>query len=144
MQGIASVDEVTPKEMIDFIGQIPCESVVDVSANVSKVESPITSTTKSQIELRIVTIHVISESARTLPFQLEDAARRDDAEGIKVNQDTRLACRWMDMRTPASNAIFRLQSRVSQYFVSSCWTRTSSRSSPKMIGAASKVCQRLS
>lgn len=139
VQGIASVDEKTPKEMIDFIGQIPCESVVDVSAIVSKVESPITSTSKSQIELRIVTIHVVSESARTLPFQLEDAARRDDAEGIKVNQDTRLGCRWMDMRTPASNAIFRLQSRVGQYFREFLLDQDFVEiHSPKMIGAASE------
>jgi len=139
VQCIASVDEKTPKEMIDFMGQIPCESVVDVSAAVCKVENPITSTTKSEIELRVETIHVISESARTLPFQLEDAARRDDAEGIKVNQDTRLACRWMDMRTPASNAIFRLQSRVGQYFREFLLDQDFVEiHSPKMIGAASE------
>ncbi|CAD2218263.1 aspartyl-tRNA synthetase [Angomonas deanei] len=116
VQAMAAVDEARPKEMIDYIGQIPCESIVDVEAKVTVVDQPITSTTHSDIELQIQKIHCISESQRTLPFTLEDASRREDEEGAKVNSDTRLNCRWLDLRTPASNAIFRMQSRVCQHF----------------------------
>ena len=35
---------------------------------------------------------------------------------ITVGQDIRLDHRWLDLRTPANHAIFRLQSRVCQYY----------------------------
>ena len=35
---------------------------------------------------------------------------------ISVGQDIRLDNRWLDLRTPANHAIFRLQSRVCQYY----------------------------
>ncbi|KAG5498557.1 hypothetical protein JKF63_02843 [Porcisia hertigi] len=116
VQAMAAVGDDLPKEMVDFMGQIPTESIVDVEAVVCRVEPPITSTSHSTIELKVKRIHTISESLRTLPFTLEDASRKDSDEGAKVNFDTRLNSRWMDLRTPASAAIFRLQSRVCQYF----------------------------
>ncbi|CAJ1990830.1 AspRS / aspartyl-tRNA synthetase [Leishmania donovani] len=116
VQAMAAVEGNVPKEMIDFMGQIATESIVDVEATVCKVEQPITSTSHSDIELKVKKIHTVTESLRTLPFTLEDASRKESDEGAKVNLDTRLNSRWMDLRTPASGAIFRLQSRVCQYF----------------------------
>ncbi|CAJ1031478.1 aspartyl-tRNA synthetase, putative [Leishmania guyanensis] len=116
VQAMVAVEGDVPKEMIDFVGQIPTESIVDVEASVCKVEQSITSTSHSDIELKVKKIHTVTESLRTLPFTLEDANRKESDEGAKVNFDTRLNSRWMDLRTPASGAIFRLQSRVCQYF----------------------------
>ncbi|CCW61749.1 unnamed protein product [Phytomonas sp. EM1] len=116
IQAMASVGEGIPKEMVDFAAQIPCESIVDVKATVHRVDAPITAATVSNSELKVSTIHVVSESLRTLPFTLEDASRGEAEDGPQVNLDTRLNCRWMDMRTPASGAILRIQSRVCQYF----------------------------
>ncbi|CBZ28725.1 putative aspartyl-tRNA synthetase [Leishmania mexicana MHOM/GT/2001/U1103] len=116
VQAMAAVEGDVPKEMIDFMGQIATESIVDVEATVSKVEQPISSTSHSDIELKVKRIHTVTESLRTLPFTLEDASRKESDEGAKVNLDTRLNSRWMDLRTPACGAIFRLQSRVCQYF----------------------------
>lgn len=117
VQAVAAVEEgSTPKEMIDFMGQIPVESIVDVEAEVIASEQPITATSVQNVELKVVKIHTVSESLRTLPYTLEDASRRESDEGAKVNFDTRLNARWLDLRTPATNAVFRLQSRVGQYF----------------------------
>ncbi|KAG5497815.1 hypothetical protein GH5_02605 [Leishmania sp. Ghana 2012 LV757] len=116
VQAMVAVEGDVPKEMIDFIGQIPSESVVDVEATVCEAEKPITSTSHSTIELKMKKIHTVTESLRTLPFTLEDASRRESDDGAKVNFDTRLNSRWMDLRTPASGAIFRLQSCVCHYF----------------------------
>ncbi|KAK7200646.1 aspartyl-tRNA synthetase [Novymonas esmeraldas] len=116
VQAMAAVEGDVPKEMIDFMGQIPTESIVDVEAAVCAVEQPITSTSHSNVELKVRTIHTVTESLRTLPFTLEDASRKESDEGAKVNSDTRLNSRWLDLRTPASGSIFRLQSRVCQYF----------------------------
>ncbi|RNF24100.1 putative aspartyl-tRNA synthetase [Trypanosoma conorhini] len=139
IQATAAVAEEVPKEMVDFIGQIPCESIVDVEATVCGVEEPITSTTQHDIELKVHKVHVLSEALRVLPFTLEDASRRESEEGIKINFDTRLACRWLDLRTPASNAIFKMQSRVGQYFRQFLLDHDFVEiHSPKIIAAASE------
>lgn len=116
VQAVAAVGDAVPKEMIDFIAQIAVESVVDVKAAVMKADQPIEATSVKHVELSIHTIHVISSSKKTLPYTLEDASRREGDEGARVNFDTRLNCRWLDLRTAATNATFRLQSRVGMYF----------------------------
>lgn len=116
IQCLAMVNDQIPKEMVDFMGSVSLESIVDVEAVVTVPEQPITSTTMSQLELSVSKFHVVSESLPSLPFTLDDAARKETDEGIKINFDTRLACRWLEMRTKASNAIWRIQSRVGQYF----------------------------
>lgn len=46
-----------------------------------------------------------------------DSGLTVDKDGvISVGQDLRLDNRWIDLRTPANHAIFRLQSRVCQYY----------------------------
>ena len=57
---------------------------------------------------------VVSSSEPQLPLQIEDASRRVTAEedtedglNIKVNQDTRLDNRILDLRTPTNQAIYR-------------------------------------
>lgn len=58
--------------------------------------------------------------AESLPFEVGDAARkeedlqREDAQFVTVTQDTRLESRWVDLRTPANQAIFSIQSAVCQ------------------------------
>jgi aspartyl/asparaginyl-tRNA synthetase len=95
----------------------------------------VTSVTQQAVELRVETMFLVSAAPAVLPFQLEDASRRDmDAEEVKaleakaaadggkgvltitVSQDARLNCRWLDLRTKANHAIFQLQSRVGRYF----------------------------
>ncbi|KAL4531324.1 hypothetical protein Ndes2526B_g04550 [Nannochloris sp. 'desiccata'] len=69
-------------------------------------------------------IHVISR-AGALPFEVTDAARgaHEVAEAaergesyVTVSQDTRLDGRVVDLRTPANQAIFKVQSQVCQLF----------------------------
>ena len=76
-----------------------------------------------QVELKVIGIHCISR-AGPLPFAPADAARSQaeldasegpDGEGfVGVAQDTRLDNRTLDLRTPANQAIFRVQSAISQ------------------------------
>jgi aspartyl-tRNA synthetase len=142
VQTLVLVANGLPQEMVAFTASIPSESIVDVKAKVIAVDTPITSTSKSDLELHVETLHVISESLPVLPFQFEDASRSADNNPNNlptVNIDTRLGCRWMDMRTPAANAVFRLQSRIGQYFreflLDGDFTEIHS---PKMIGTASE------
>ncbi len=83
-----------------------------------------------QVELQVEAIHVISR-AEPLPFEVIDASRGDEevaaaaAKGellVTVNRDTRLDSRFVDLRTPANQAVFQLQSGVCQvcYFMPVC------------------------
>lgn len=120
-----------------FIGSIPKESIVDITGKVTIPEAPVTSTTQGEVELQIVKAFIISKANPLLPFQLEDASRSDAvyaeiekeeqkaaAEGVEytgkkfptVSQDTRLDYRWIDLRTPANQAIMRISSGVCTFF----------------------------
>ena len=95
--------------------RISKESIIDVHATVQ--ESPITieACTQNKIELSVKQLWVTSESEPQLPLQIEDASRKDtdeenDGLAIRVNQDTRLDNRVLDLRTPTNqvNEIFDL------------------------------------
>jgi aspartyl-tRNA synthetase len=113
VQCVFSVGDVVTKEFINFVGKLNIESVVEVSGKV--IKSKVESTTQSDVEIQAERLVVVSDSQPVLPFQLSDASQREGSD-IVVNQDTRLDCRWLDMRTPANNAIFTLQSKMTQFF----------------------------
>ena len=135
LQAVLEVGDATPKQMIDYAASIPTESIVDVEGVVSPA---VTTCTINDFELRVTKIHLVSEAVG-LPFTLEDASRPNTEEGVKILFDTRLNTRWLDMRTPATNALFKMQSRVGQYFrqfmIDNDFTEIHS---PKIIGAASE------
>lgn len=75
-----------------------------------------------QVELHVTSIHCISR-ADVLPFEVSDAARSEEeikeAEAAgelkaRVSQDVRLNGRYIDLRTAANQAIFKVQSGVCQ------------------------------
>jgi aspartyl/asparaginyl-tRNA synthetase len=90
-------------------------------------------------------IFCISRSEARLPFEIDDAARPEamlDAEGstyVRVGQDTRLNHRVIDLRTPANNAIFRVQSAVGELFREALRAQDFVEiHTPKLIGGASE------
>lgn len=107
------------KSMIKFTESIPLESIVDIRAIITKANTPIQSATLCNIELQMLEVHVISR-AQELPFSPEDAGRNEqdaiDKDLPLVNSDTLLNYRWIDTRTPANQAIFRIQSGVCMLF----------------------------
>jgi len=120
VQCLAFVSEHVSKQMVKFIAHISKESIVDVAAEVVKVADKIESCSQQNIELHVKQVWVVSASDPQLPLQIEDAARRitEDDEGTfaRVNQDTRLDNRVLDLRTPANQAIFRLEAGVCALF----------------------------
>ncbi len=84
-----------------------------------------------------------SPSEPQLPLQIEDASRRElpgeDQQLATVKQDTRLDHRVLDLRTPANQAIFRLEAGVCQLFRESLTSRGFVEiHTPKIISAASE------
>ncbi|XP_026462059.1 aspartate--tRNA ligase, cytoplasmic-like [Ctenocephalides felis] len=121
VQCIIAVNEAISKQMVKFVGNIPKESIVDIEAKVVKVAQNIESCTQQLVELSVNQVFVVSQSKPQLPLQIDDASRpeknlSEDALNIRVNQDTRLDNRILDLRTPANQAIFRLEAGVCKLF----------------------------
>ncbi|CAL1678663.1 unnamed protein product [Lasius platythorax] len=121
VQGLAAVNEKISKQMIKFISNITKESIIDVKAVVKSVSSKIESCSQKDVEVHIEEAFVISAAKPQLPLQIEDAARPigeadETALNIRVNQDTRLDNRVLDLRTPANQAIFKVEAGVCKLF----------------------------
>jgi aspartyl-tRNA synthetase len=120
---------------------------VDVEGVVTIPKEPIAACSQSEIELQVRSIHCISR-AEELPFQVADAARSEqeiqeaEASGdlkASVSQDTRLNGRYIDLRTPANQSIFRVQSAVCQLFREILLSEGFQEiHTPKMIAGASE------
>jgi len=114
------VDDATvSKGMVKYTSGIPRESIVDIEGTVQAPEAAIQGCSQSDVEIMVSSIKVISRAA-ILPFEVTDAARppaQAEQEGfVAVNQDTRLDNRYIDLRTPANQAIFQLQSATCLLF----------------------------
>ena len=124
IQAAAFKSETITKDVIKFIGSVQKESIVDVFGTVKSTNSEVKSCSIKNLELHIEKFYVINRSSNVLPFQLEDASRKvtgneedeQAAGGPIVNINTRLDNRIIDLRTPANQAIFRIQSAVCKLF----------------------------
>lgn len=148
VQAVLFADDVTvSKGMVKYASQITRESIVDVGGVVSVPEVPVDGCSQSQVELQVDFIKVVSR-ATMLPFEITDAARGEEevraaeARGEKmatVSQDTRLDSRFLDLRTPANQAIFKCQSGVCQLFKEVLLAQGFQEiHSPKLIAGASE------
>jgi aspartyl-tRNA synthetase len=145
IQGIITADEETiSKQMVKYCIGIPSESIVVVKAKIVKPVEEVKSCTVSCAELAINEIHVVSEVNVRLAFSLDDATRPEssydeDAQLSRVNLDTRLNNRVLDLRTTTNHAIFRLQSAVCLLFREFLVERDFMEiHTPKLIGTASE------
>lgn len=141
---IAVNDKTVSKQMVKFSGSVPRESIVDVRARVVPVAAKIEACTEQSLELHATEFYLVSPAKAQLPLQIEDAARpekSDDPEAlrIRVNQDTRLDNRVLDLRTPANQAIFRLEAGVCKLFRDILAAQGFTEiHTPKIISAASE------
>ncbi|KAL7638872.1 UNVERIFIED_CONTAM: hypothetical protein RMT77_010406 [Armadillidium vulgare] len=143
IQCLLAVGETVSKPMLKFVGSIPKESIVDVEGKVVAAAQKIESCTQQNIEILASRVYVVSSSASRLPLQIEDAMRpeTDDPEElqIRVNQETRLDNRILDLRTPSNQAIFRLEAGVCKLFRESLQRKGFTEiMCPKLISAASE------
>ncbi|KAK9867718.1 hypothetical protein WJX84_001068 [Apatococcus fuscideae] len=141
-------DKTVSKGMVKYASALSQESVVEVEAIVRKVDTKVEACTQSEVELKVTGIHCLSR-AGPLPFTPADAARSqaeldastgpDGEKLVGVAQDTRLDNRILDLRTPANQAIFRIQSAVGQLFRELLLSEGFQEiHTPKLIGGASE------
>jgi aspartyl-tRNA synthetase len=158
VQGVCFENKDIPKEMIKYIDNIPAESVVDVKGIITVPEQPVESATQKMVEIQITSFHCVSKVQAALPFQMEDACRPEsgketdvgayneddevevEEDGIvRVGQKVRLDYRWLDLRTPANQSIFRIESMVGVLFRENLVRNNFVEiHTPKLIGGASE------
>ncbi|CAK4080821.1 unnamed protein product [Aphanomyces euteiches] len=145
IQGVLTESADVSKAMIKYASEIPRESVIDLFVTVTIPANEITSTTQHDVELSVSKIFTISKALAVLPLQVEDAARSDtlvqaeDSDYVEVGLDTRLDNRVLDLRTPANQAIMRIQSGVSQLFREFLYSKGFVEiHTPKLLGGASE------
>ncbi|KCV72889.1 aspartyl-tRNA synthetase [Fonticula alba] len=145
VQVVAAADDKTiSRHMVRFIGNIPKESVVDVTATVTAAPTPIDSCSKKDIELQVQKVFVVSRNNHRMPFELADALRTEaelagDSGLVGVSLDTRLNNRVIDLRTMTNQSIFRLQAAVGKIFRDFLQNQDFVEiHSPKMIAGASE------
>ncbi|KAL0447616.1 UNVERIFIED_CONTAM: Aspartate--tRNA ligase 2, cytoplasmic [Sesamum latifolium] len=100
-------DVVSP-QMVKFATSLSRESIVDVEGVISVPTQPITGASQQHCLL-------IFEDAARSELEIEKALQAGE-QLVRVNQDTRLNFRVLDMRTPANQAIFRIQCQVENIF----------------------------
>ena len=156
VQGVCFENEDIPKEMIKYIDNVPAESVVDVKGIITVPDQPVESATQKMVEIQITSFHCVSKVQAALPFQMEDACRPEsgketdvgayneddevEEDGIvRVGQKVRLDYRWLDLRTPANQSIFRIESMVGVLFRENLVRKNFVEiHTPKLIGGASE------
>ncbi|EEC72451.1 hypothetical protein OsI_05793 [Oryza sativa Indica Group] len=108
-----------------FAAGLSRESVVDVAGVVSLPREPVRGTTQQEVEIQVKKLYCISKATPNLPISVDDAARSEEdvvkakAAGeqlVHVGQDKRLDFRVIDLRTPANQAIFRVQCEIENIF----------------------------
>lgn len=133
------VAKVPPESVVDVFGEVVKGDVKSVSQGKIEVQA-----TKFFVVSQSVPVlpFQLEDAARLGSYPVEEAkteeaapAEEEKGKGKKdkkkkkeekpkakkdqvilVGQDIRLDNRWLDLRTPANHAIFRLQARVCQYF----------------------------
>ncbi|XAR69920.1 Aspartate--tRNA ligase [Bertholletia excelsa] len=116
--------ELVSPQMVKFATGLSRESYVDIEGIVSVPKESIKGASQ-QVEIQIRKLYCISKALPTLPINIEDAARSEveiekalqaGEQLVRVNQDTRLNFRVLDLRTPANQGIFRIQCQVENTF----------------------------
>jgi len=158
VQGVCFESKDVSPAMVKYIGTMPSESVVDMKGIVTVPNEPVDSATQKMVEIQITNFHCICKAKVAMPFQMEDACRPDDGKEtdvgayneddeekpsedglVHVGQKIRLDYRWVDLRTPANQSIFRIESMVGHFF-RECLVQKGfvELHTPKLIGGASE------
>ena len=141
--------------MLSLINSLKNESFLNVEATVQNTSKPIDSCSINNKEIQIKNITILSPCVSVLPFQMEDACRKNisfeedsidfmektekDKKAIIVKTNTRLDNRVLDLRVPTNQALMRLKSEVLFSFRSYLRTKEFMEiNTPKLIKGASE------
>lgn len=115
IQGVLRAKEGEISEnMVRFAEHMRPGTTVLTRGILRKAEQRVKLTSAHDVEIEITDLHL--ETARTVPvaFSVYEAEAATDEH--KISDRVRLANRILDLRTPTSQAIFRIQAGVGRYF----------------------------
>lgn len=123
IQGVLHMEEgEISTHMVQWVESIPTESIVLVKGYLQHPEVPITGCSVHDLEISIQELHVIvrkEESVPFTPYEAEVAKEKKDKEeghNERLPDRVRLSNRIIDLRTTASQAVFRINSGVCNLF----------------------------
>ncbi|KAB8265629.1 hypothetical protein BDV32DRAFT_115649 [Aspergillus pseudonomiae] len=108
--------------MVQWVEHLRVGSIVQVRGTVQAPEVPVLGCTIHDVELAIDAIHVVVRRDEPVPFSVYEAEiqtpEEERVEGRRshIPDRTRLTNRLLDLRTPTSQSIFRIQSAVGNLF----------------------------
>lgn len=109
--------------MIHWAEHLRTGSILLVKGKVSKPQIPVKSASIHMVEIQITELHVIARRAQPVPFSVQEAEIivHDDEHKVEGRQSqisdrTRLSNRILDLRTAASQSIFRIQAGIGNLF----------------------------
>src|SRR5579859_1976726 len=115
---IREYEDVISTHMVRWAERIPIESIVLVGGTVQHTEEKITGTSIHDMELVIEELHVLSPPSNPLPFTVyqaeEESLKRDSEDSINDRQ--RLSNRLLELRTPTTQSIFRINAAICNIF----------------------------
>ncbi|EXJ85959.1 aspartyl-tRNA synthetase [Capronia coronata CBS 617.96] len=115
VQGVLSMKQGQISEnMVRWAHHIRSGTIVVVKARVKEPEQTVKSSSAHHLELEIMEMHIVSARTSPVPFSVYEAEAATD--GHSIADRVRLANRILDLRTPTSQAIFRIQSAVCRAF----------------------------
>lgn len=135
VQAILRVSEETKitKEMIQFVEGISSYSVITVCGLVKQSPVKIESCSQKEVELSLRQVYALSRAEPRLPIQMEDALAN------RVDLDTKLNFRVIDLRTITNQAIFDFQAGLIDLFRSNLKKRRFTEiTAPHLIEGASE------
>lgn len=116
-------DQIISTHMVRWVEHLPHELVVLVNGTLQKPSTEIHSASIHNIEILITRLHLVAQPVKPLPFDIYEAEEvelkhkqeNNNAASI-VNDRMRLSNRLIDLRTPTSQSIFRINAAVCNIF----------------------------
>jgi lysyl-tRNA synthetase class II len=102
------------KAMIRWVGHIRSGSIVVAKGTLQKAEQDVTGTTFHDVDILLNGLNLVTERVFSIPFSVYEAEAATD--GHAIADRVRLSNRILDLRSPTSQAIFRLQSGMCNLF----------------------------
>jgi ergosteryl-3beta-O-L-aspartate synthase len=115
---ITEYDNVVSTHMVRWAERLPAETIVLVAGKVQQPNAEITGASIHDVEILIHELYVLATPVKPLPFTVYQAEgesiKRGPEEGITDRQ--RLSNRLLDLRTPTSQSIFRVNAGICNIF----------------------------
>ena len=125
IQGVTQQEEgAITTHMVQWIERIPTGSIVLVKGKVQNPEQLVKGCTKHNVEISVSELHVVARRPEAVPFtayendvsKVKELDEEAPAHSSHITDRARLNHRILDLRTPTSKAIFRINSGVCNLF----------------------------